>query len=300
MIEKFIAIDGHVIQFKVEPMAGPPLGLFVGPERIGLNEATTFFGFCDKHDSELFRPLEATEFTMTPQQIALLGYRAICRDLYGKESEIAANDAMRLYVALNPDIPGFEAKNAAYQIQRAARVNARKNYQRARDLFAGMLNPETQNSLRYFGIVFRAAPVYLAAASFLPEWDFNGTQLQDLGGLDDFYPICFSAWAKDGMSAVVFSWHESADHICAPFIESLRESRPSRIANRVLSMAFEYSENIVFRGDWWDRITEIDRQRLANRVMSGVEDTMRHAGSLLDDGLRALPSEVLETRVSAG
>src|SRR5438105_4572406 len=55
MLAKHIVIDGHVVKFKVEPMLGPPPGLFVSPDRIGLNEATTFFGFCDKHDSELFR-----------------------------------------------------------------------------------------------------------------------------------------------------------------------------------------------------------------------------------------------------
>jgi len=245
---------------KVEPMAGPPPGIFVSPERIGLRQATTFFGFCDKHDSALFRELEAFEFASQPKQIALLGYRALCRDLYGKEAEIAASDAMRLYVSMNLDIPGFAEKDQRYQITRLGRLNARKNLTRAREAFAEMLTPNGAESLRYFGILFGDAPVYLASSASLPEWDFTGGHLQDLSGLDDFYPICFSAWAKANQAAAVFCWHKSADGICTPFIDSLRESPPRRIADRILTTAFEYSENVVFRSDWWEGLREQDRR----------------------------------------
>jgi len=295
MLAKHIAIDGHLVQFKVEPMAGPPSGLFISPERIGLNEATTFFGFCAKHDSALFRELEASEFEFQPKQIALLGYRALCRDLYGKDAEIAANDAMRLYVSMNLDIPAFAEKDQRYQITRLARLNARKNLVRAREAFAEMLRPSCTESLRYFGILFADEPVYLVSSAFLPEWDFKGRRLQDLSGLDDFYPICFSAWAKANQSVAVFCWHESADTICAPFIDSLRESPPRRIADRILTMAFEYSENVVFRSDWWEQLREQDRRRLADRVMSGVEDISRTSRSLLDDGLSAVASDIVQT-----
>ncbi|HEY2626414.1 MAG TPA: hypothetical protein VGI41_06655 [Candidatus Udaeobacter sp.] len=297
MLARHIAQNGHVIQFKVEPIAEPLTGLFVAPKRVGLNEATTFFGFCDKHDSVLFHPLESTQFNFQPKQIALLGYRAVCRDLYQKEAEIAGADAMRNYIAVNPDIPGFRQKDFRHQIMRVARLNAQKNLSRARDAFAKLLAPGGEKSLRYFAIHFSDVPVYFASSAFLPEWDFNGNKLQDLSRLDDFYPICFSVWAKGNESAVVFCWHKSADNVCNPFIDSLRESQAHRLANRILGMAFEYSENIVFRADWWESIPHRDQQYLAKRVMSGVEDSTRTAKSLLDGGLRALGSNVVATHV---
>jgi hypothetical protein len=281
------------MRFEVEPSDEPGVGMLIEPRRRGINHATTFFGFCDRHDGELFRPLETKEFAFDPQQVALLGYRAICRDSYGKEAEIDSGDAAVNYVAMNPDIGGFWEKNYIYQIKRRAMLNARENFARARAVFAEMITKREFGDLRFFGLQFNDAPVYTASSMFLPEWGFNGQTLQDLNGLEDYFPICFSAWVANGLSAVVFCWHESADHICRPFIDSLREIRPRRAADRILSMAFEYSENVVFRPDWWEALPQKYRQSLTNRVMSGVDDDTRNARSLLDDDLRALRSRVI-------
>jgi hypothetical protein len=279
------------------------MGISVRPRRRGINQATTFFGFCHKHDAELFRPLETTNFRFEPEQIALLGYRAICHDSYQKDAAIEAMDAARFYVMMHPDIGGFAEKDAVYQIKRLGMLNARKNFARARSVFAEMITKRNFTNLRFFGLEFDAPPMYLASSMLLPEWDFNGHNLQDLNTLDDFYPICFFAWAADGRSAAVFCWHSSADHICCPFIDSLREARPRRLADRILSMTFEYSANIVFRSDWWDAMPERYQRLLANRVMSGVDEDMsggtsRTARSLLDDGLRALKSTVAGKHVA--
>ena len=135
ILAKYIAVENHVLRFEVEPLADPMRGMLVYPKRRGINRATTFFGFCDKHDCELFRPLEAIEFAFQPEQIALLGYRAICRDAYGKEAEIAAGDAARFYVMMHPDISGFPEKNYAYQIKRLSNVKrAQKLYEGSRPL----------------------------------------------------------------------------------------------------------------------------------------------------------------------
>jgi hypothetical protein len=297
ILAKYIAVENHVLRFEVEPLADPVRGMLVYPKRRGINRATTFFGFCDKHDCELFRPLEAIELAFQPEQIALLGYRAICRDAYGKEAEIAAGDAARFYVMMHPDIPGFPEKNYAYQIKRLAMLNARKNFAKARGVFAKMITKGNSTDLRFFAVQFADPPMYVASAMLLPEWDFLGQQLQDLQTLDDFYPVCFSAWAAGGSAAAIFCWHVSADHVCRPFIDSLRKAKPHRLADRILAMAFEYSENVVFRSDWWAAIPEMCRRLLANRVMSGVDDGIRNARSLLDDGLRALRSAVTSKHV---
>jgi hypothetical protein len=241
--------------------------------------------------------LENTTFNFERRQIALLGYRAICRDQYGKDAEIAAAEAMRNYVAVNPEIPGFKEKDRRHQIMRIARLNARENLSRARQLFAQALGTER---IRYFGIHFADAPMYLASGAFLPEWDFKGDRLQDLSRIEDFKPICFSAWATGDQSAAVFCWHDSADAVCIPFIDSLRESQANRLANRILAMAFEYSENIVFRSDWWQAIELRDQENLTRRVISGIEDSSRTPRSLLDDGLNALASDLVAIHVGYG
>jgi hypothetical protein len=152
MLEKYIAVDGHVMQYSVELLPDPAMGLWVRPRRRGINQATTFYGFCHKHDSDLFRPLEISNFAFEPEQIALLGYRSICRDAYQKDAAIAAMDSARFYVTMHPEIGDFAEKDRVYQIKRLAMVNARNNFSRARSVFMEMItkrNFGTCASLEY-------------------------------------------------------------------------------------------------------------------------------------------------------
>lgn len=289
LLKKFISAKGHVVQIKVSAHV-EPVGVLAKPEDVGINNATTFSGFCGKHDTELFRPLECAGFSFTRRQIALLGYRAICRELYLKEASIAAADSAWSYCSVNPEIHGFPEKSERHHIMQIARRNARLNLTNAKNCYAEMLSNDSD--LRYYAIEFSEPPVYFNSVSFLPEWDFEGKQLQDLSFIADYRPICFSAWAAGDRAVAVFCWHDSANHICVPFIDSLRRSRSDRLADRILSMAFEVSDNVVFRSDWWEALCERDRQLIVNRAFSGGVEIERRKDCLFDDGLQAIASTV--------
>jgi hypothetical protein len=49
---------------------------------IGANRATTFTGICEKHDREVFLPIEVVPFTGTPEQIFLYHYRDLLKDYF--------------------------------------------------------------------------------------------------------------------------------------------------------------------------------------------------------------------------
>lgn len=285
ILKKHIAINGHVVHVKVSPHVDP-VGFLVKPEEIGINEATTFFGYCGAHDAALFRPLESSMFEFKPNQISLLGYRAVSRELYQKDAEIATAEAVKKYAAMHPGSTRFKEMDERHSIQQMARLNAKANLLNAREQYASMMTDDTQ--LRYYAVQFAGAPVFMCSVAFLPEWDFEGRQLQDLQYIAEYKPLCFSAWATGNQAAAVFCWHKSADNICEPLIASLRRIPHNYLANRILSMAFEVSENVVFRSDWWEAISEDDRQRIVARAMSGVGHFERDGTCLADDGLSAI------------
>ncbi len=74
-----ISPEKHLYVFQPQsPFQNPPIS-FV---RRGINDAFTFFGFCNAHDHELFYPIEKNEvdWFSTKSQF-LLGYRTLCREL---------------------------------------------------------------------------------------------------------------------------------------------------------------------------------------------------------------------------
>ncbi|KKM07878.1 hypothetical protein LCGC14_1729540, partial [marine sediment metagenome] len=70
--------DDHVIMPKggVNINTGP----FLKFEEVGRNKATTFTGLCDKHDSQLFEPIDKNRFdSKNKEHLFLLAYRSVLR-----------------------------------------------------------------------------------------------------------------------------------------------------------------------------------------------------------------------------
>lgn len=76
-----IAENGHVVTMKVTyHPTSPPFPDF---GRVGRNKATTFQGFCAKHDHEIFRLIDVEPIdTDNLEQLFLLAYRAATRELH--------------------------------------------------------------------------------------------------------------------------------------------------------------------------------------------------------------------------
>ena len=79
-----IAEEGHVLSFVQSAVAMMEHGSAAPPQRRGIRRASTFTGFCTKHDNAVFVPLEKAPFEGTKEQCFLLAYRALARELYLK------------------------------------------------------------------------------------------------------------------------------------------------------------------------------------------------------------------------
>jgi hypothetical protein len=110
--------DNHVIVWQPRfSKTGPDIAL----RRIGRNEASTFAGFCNQHDTELFRPLDTKPLDSgNGEQLFLLAYRGITCELHAIIT--AAVQAERLYKARvergadSPDSSSPAGKKAVEQM----------------------------------------------------------------------------------------------------------------------------------------------------------------------------------------
>ncbi|MEH1678706.1 hypothetical protein V7F43_22365, partial [Salmonella enterica subsp. enterica serovar Enteritidis] len=62
------------------------------PEKIGINQASTFTGFCAVHDRILFSCLENEKFTGTDEQCFALMFRSLSKEIYAKEGGRRSSD----------------------------------------------------------------------------------------------------------------------------------------------------------------------------------------------------------------
>jgi hypothetical protein len=75
-----IAEENHVYEIGLDASSEPPKCSF---RRVGRKNASTFSGFCDHHDAEIFRPIELKPIHQgNAEQLFLLAYRSITRELH--------------------------------------------------------------------------------------------------------------------------------------------------------------------------------------------------------------------------
>lgn len=76
----FIEEAGHVLEMRPKIVNDKPATQFV---KIGRNEASTFTGFCNQHDTQLFLPIDTKPLKLDdPEQLFLIAYRSATRELH--------------------------------------------------------------------------------------------------------------------------------------------------------------------------------------------------------------------------
>ena len=279
-----IARAGHVYGWPLDPSALFKNNGRLLPELIGIKNASTFTGFCGHHDTFIFAPLETNPFGPTSEQLFLLAYRGIARELFTKSASASL---------------GPERDSALEQLPvelRGLLETTNRDFQTGTDLgqgdlatrkteFDDCLLKKDFSSLRYYLVRFRDVPTVLCSGAILVEMDFDGNRLQDIGPSNGApsYITC-SCIAVDGGGAMILAWLGN-DEVSKAFVESVHRLPDDEISSAIIRFAFEHFENTYFEPDWWEALNEGQRQKLIGRfnvAMSPIQT--RETRCLIADG----------------
>lgn len=269
---KYISFEKHVYSlktdlFKLKKNQGQV------PERIGINNASIFLGFCSKHDNEIFSPVEKRRhFNGTKEQCFLLGYRALAFMLYRHMAED------RVTQRLNQERP--LQKFDSYNVHSMFLDNLHIHKVIYDEILASRCFDSVEGYVVELGVPL---PVMCSAATF-PDQDFGGIQLQDCGALHTPTPldlISFTAFATGGQGIVVFVWTTDSNNACSSFIESLEVIPDECVTAALLRLFFEHTDNVHMSPKWWKELPEYIRQSIIARMQ--IESPRSNA--LVDDGI---------------
>lgn len=264
-----IAENGHVYALAAD-IASPEEPLKI--KRRGINQASTFTGFCRFHDNALFSPLEKQSFTGTHEQLFLLTYRAMARELFTKRGQNRANAHLKEFDR------GKDVEAQSY-LQRFALDNETatgvglKDIERYKETLDEMLITRCFDSIRFVSFGLKESPDIMCSGGYSPDNDFEGGELQDLGD-PDLIPatITHSSFASESGGHFVFTWvpptsDSDSDLACRRFVDSLLKLPQSRVPDTLVQFLFSACENIFLRQRWWDALSDATRQALLDRIM---------------------------------
>jgi len=290
-----IARNGHVYAGKADLGALKKTGGVIPFALIGINDASTFTGFCARHDTELFRPIETEPFTASREQLFLFGYRPFCRELYTK-LQLQRSEVVRATY----DRGLSRREQMMYQTLERAQANStalavrdQEKYKREYDQL--LLEGDYQ---RVSGVVveFDTTPAVLVSAALFPDFDFRGAMLQNFATMQRLDTLSYAVVPNESGGMAVFSW-VGDQPASEKFVDSLLGLPDSEIPDALLRFTFEYFENTFIAPEWWERLDEQSRDALARRLNDAADVFKeRKADCLVDDGMRVASWKVTAKR----
>ncbi|MEQ1795025.1 MAG: hypothetical protein ABL970_12635 [Nitrospira sp.] len=255
------------------------------PERIGVNQASIFTGFCHTHDSSTFAPIDQPITSLTGEHIFLAAYRAVCRELFTKT-------AVSAEAVLNVSRKLDRGKNEAAQ-----RVIQGFNHWRELGLKAGLRDLRREKSeydhalihknhdrVSYYVVTLDHALPIACTIGFTPEVDFHGNRFQRLDNIGEPVDNMTCSILKTGTGAViVFAWIFEKNGACSGLVNSIERLKLHQLPSAIVRLVFEYGENVFFSPSWWESLDDRARKTIdkhAHSFYDKPEGALRLDGSL--------------------
>ena len=292
-----IARDGHVYSFAQRLEAQRKHQGKATPQLLGIKRASTFTGFCSKHDNNIFEQLEKKTFTGTKEQCFLLGYRALAREIYTKTAASSSElSAIRHYVDRGrtpTEQRILQTQKKLYEMGLSAGL---RDMSHCKQRYDNILNAHQFDTVRGYVIEFENPPPVMCSFGLTPNQDFKGMQLQNLYDLRSVADLLFVTSFHGGDRGIVtFSWLAGYDRTCRAFIESLEAISDDLVTAALLTLFFTHCENIHMAPDWWEALPEQTRNALLERFRSSTnfEEAIPKV-ELATDGISVAPWAVAE------
>ncbi len=269
VLEK-IAVDGHVYTFKSQPEG-------ISLCRIGIRKATTFTGFCKKHDNNLFASIDFGDnlgFEPTDtSQIVALSLRSIACE-YWKKLNVRKFHRKMLRLANENNVKkvaewcNIEMEDAMFFVQHASHFNspslhgtedAVKRMRRQIDSLLYQLKTQKYHLSKTACFIVEGPPTIAASTQFPLDYDLMGQKFNSNRRTPDLPEVALNILPEDDRTYFAFLWHRRFNNRFRPFFTYLKQLDPGKRQVRFSQMLVMHCENVAISpalvDSWTDRQT---------------------------------------------
>lgn len=280
---KSIAHEGHVLGIKhglggLEKNKGR-----IVLERIGINQASTFTGFCSHHDKELFSSIEDRPFVESREQCTMLAYRPLIREVYVKEANYKVMEESRNFDR-GMSFPEQLEWARMSQINLKGAELSLQDLSHIKNKVEISIEERKYNVLNHFILRLIEPPKIMACGVHGPFVDINGKDIQNIDLDENVRPayVAVNLIALDGKGYMIFSWLPEDDEVIMRFISSIQECPIDFIGDKLTKYTFTFFENIFCSEVWWEKIGGL-QERINEMMMQGVIMNIYNFSSIEND-----------------
>lgn len=273
---KAISKDGHVLKISVKTKNNIPPEVII--EEVGINNASTFTGFCSTHDKQLFSSIEDEPFRAIPLHCFLVTYRGVSKELFSKSYASKVFEMMKT----------LDRGKSLYQqmaIQAASSSFGYNNDLTAGDLnyikskLDNMLLSNDYCDLHYAVFTLDSPPPIMGSAIVGPTFDFNGQKAQNISSSPTDIPdyISINSFSSEGKGYIVLSWLSEHSDTCNKLMKQFLDKKLT--ADSLAAFILILIENFYISPAWWLSLDSETQNLIKNLYSQGIK-THTDGGSI--------------------
>lgn len=265
-------------------------------KKYGINKVSTFFGFCQKHDNELFAPIDDSPLIPTDHQALLYAYRSLCRELFVKENAIELVESQ-----LENDIDQRAIEDLLLKLKLGTSFGL-KNLKKHKEVYDNSLRKNSYSETKYVLFISEQEPTVAFSGLLYPDFDFMGRQLQDLGDHNSKLElITFCSAPMDHGWGFLFAWHATSSNVCVEFMRSLAtmmHDNNDALGDFLFRLVMTSCENLAISPKWWETLPLNKKDQVTSKASLMADIFSAVKPSYLMEGLEDISQWKFERVIS--
>ena len=221
------------------------------PRLIGINEATTFSGLCDYHDSQTFSAIDNSPFLNTPEHKFLYHYRAFAQTYYGRAHKFRVIESA--FNELAKTVSAAEIQSLAKDI-RLNRQDLSELEPKKHD-YEQVLCAKNWSAVEGYVFDGELMPDILTTEYFGPRKNFQGRIIQESKSLALLNWVSMTITAS-GDRAVFLLCADKGSPILHELVNSFRKLPPAAQTLALVTYTFCQFENFIMLPKWWEALSK--------------------------------------------
>lgn len=229
---------------------------------IGKASASTFFGFCDHHDTVLFSRIENNPYDESDEHSFLHSYRSFAHSYHRKNEELKAHTTKSKFTEALPKefldeaIKGLEmgVKDQLHNKHKLDRLIERKEY----------------DGLEYINYIIPEKFPLACSSQISPYYSYKGTPINNhTDGEKPFSPIMLTVLPDVDQTIIILACFPD-DKEGVIFLDELYELSNLKFEKAISSVLVNCAENTFFSPKLWNALGQTGQRLLCDELVKAA------------------------------
>lgn len=237
-------------------------------KKVTKNKATTFYGFCEYHDSNLFKDIETIPYSKNIKQNFLYAYRC-CSQEYHKT--VRRLKSIQNSIKENVSLLLVDSIVESYIYAVLSRDDVEENM----NLFYEALLNNKFDTLKSHVFEFNECYDFAVTANFNPTYDLSGQEINNIYSTEKnqrLKPIFITAFPTIDKFYIILSCFDIDYEGLKIYFEQIKQLSTDNLKIFFNNLLPTYSENIVLSPRLWNSWTAFSKRQYETVVRGGIGD----------------------------